>query len=283
MIVMIHALDDAASFHDLFATHPRLTDLVLASDGSRLIASVQIINDQGTRYVSRLWEVDPSGERESRLVARSVQGDCAPAFAADGALLFLSGRENTDSAAEKSESQGVGLWALPDCREARQIAHHPGGISAFAVAKDARAVAYTADLLAGAVNAEVYAELLRERESAMVKAVLYEATTTCAFGAGLGPDEPHTFVLHADGAPVNMRQPGPGGHRRHGALAGRIAGGLHAGRDGPRSRHECRGGRRRGHWRRAPCILAHRSAVLPPGVHGRWLGVGLPAPARRDL
>ena len=116
---MIHALDDATSFHDRFATHPRLTGLALAPDGTRLIAPVQIINDEGTRYVSRLWEVDPSGERESRPVARSVQGDFAPAFATDGTLLFLSGRENTDSTAEKSESQGVGLWALPEGGEAR--------------------------------------------------------------------------------------------------------------------------------------------------------------------
>ncbi len=208
---MIYALDDATSFHDLFARHPRLTDLVLAPDGTHLVASVQLINDQGTRFVSRLWEVDPSGERESRVVARSVQGDCAPAFAADGTLLFLSGRENTDYAAERSDSQGMGLWALPARGEARQIAHHPGGISAFAVAQDARTVAYTADLLPGAVHTEAYAELRRERESAMVNAVLYEAATTCAFGAGPGPDEPHTFVLHADGAPVNAGSQGLAG------------------------------------------------------------------------
>jgi dipeptidyl aminopeptidase/acylaminoacyl peptidase len=211
MIVMIRALDDPTSFHDLFATHPRLTDLVLAPDGTRLVASVQIINDQGTGYVSMLCDVDCSGERESRPVARSVRGDFAPAFAANGTLLFLSGREDTGSAAEKSESQGVGLWALPEGGEARQIAHHPGGISAFAVAKDARTVAYTADLLPGAVNAKAYAALRRERESAMVNAVLYEATATCAFGAGRGPDEPHTFVLHADGAPVNAGRQGLAG------------------------------------------------------------------------
>jgi hypothetical protein len=127
MIVMIRALDDPTSFHDLFATHPRLTDLVLAPDGTRLVASVQIINDQGTGYVSMLCDVDCSGERESRPVARSVRGDFAPAFAADGTLLFLSRREDTGSAAEKSESQGVGLWALPEGGEARQIAHYPGG------------------------------------------------------------------------------------------------------------------------------------------------------------
>ncbi|MFF9673645.1 alpha/beta fold hydrolase [Streptomyces eurythermus] len=211
MIVMIRALDDATSFHDLLATHPRLTNLVLAPDGTRLIASVQIINDQGTGHVRRLWEVDPSGERESRPVARSVQGDFAPAFAADGTLLFLSGRENTDSAAEKSESQGVGLWALPEGGEARQIAHHPGDISSFVAAKDARTVAYTADLLPVTVNAAAYAELRRARESAMVNAVLYEATTPCAFGAGHGPDEPHTFVLHADGEPVNAGSQGLAG------------------------------------------------------------------------
>ncbi|WP_324611974.1 S9 family peptidase [Streptomyces sp. NRRL B-3648] len=211
MIVMIRASDDPTSFHDLFATHPRLTDLVLAPDGTRLIASVQIINNLGTRYVSRLCEVDPSGEHESRPVARSVQGDFAPAFAADGTLLFLSGRESTDPAAKKSESQGVGLWALPEDGEATQIAHHPGDISAFAVAKDARTVAYTADLLPGAVTAEAYADRRRERESAMVNAVLYEATTTPALGIGLGPDEPHTFVQHTDGAPVNAGSQGLAG------------------------------------------------------------------------
>ncbi|MGW1409812.1 hypothetical protein [Streptomyces sp. NPDC002403] len=204
-------MDDALSFHNLFATHLRLTDLVLAPDGTRLVASVQIINDRGTRHVSRLWEVDTSGERESRPMARTVQGDFAPAFTSDGTLLFLSGREKTDSAAEESESQGVGLWALTDCGEARQITRHPGDISAFAVAKDARTVAYTADLLPGAVNAEAYSDLRRERESAMVNAVLYESTTTCPFGAGLGPDEPHTFVLHADGAPVSAGSQGLAG------------------------------------------------------------------------
>ncbi|MFB8208652.1 prolyl oligopeptidase family serine peptidase [Streptomyces sp. NPDC056010] len=210
---MIRALGDGTSFHARFATHPRLTDLVLSPDGTHLIASVQTINDQENRYVSRLWEVDPSGERGSRLVARSAQGNFAPAFAADGTLLFLSGRENAGSAAAKgeSDSQGVGLWALPHRGEPRQIAHHPGGISAFAVAGDARTVAYTADLPPGAVDAEGSAVLLRERRSALVDAVLYDAAMTSAVDAGLGPDEPHTFVLHADRAPVNAGGQGPAG------------------------------------------------------------------------
>ncbi|MFD5189700.1 hypothetical protein ACFWMU_16415 [Streptomyces sp. NPDC058357] len=101
---MIYDPNDATSFHDRLAAHSRLTDLPLAPDGARLIASVRSINDAGTRPIWKLWEIDPSGESDSRLVAGSVQGDFAPTFAADGTLLVLSGRENTDSTGEKSDS-----------------------------------------------------------------------------------------------------------------------------------------------------------------------------------
>jgi dipeptidyl aminopeptidase/acylaminoacyl peptidase len=207
MITMIYAPDDAAAFYDLLAAHPRLTALVLAPDGTRLIASVQSINEEGTRLVSRLWEVDPSGEAEDRLVARSVEGDFAPAVAADGTLLFLSGRENTDS----PDRQGVSMWGLPESGEVEQIAHHPGGISAFTVAANADTVAYTADLLPGAADTEAYAESRRERENAMVNAALYEEAATCAWGTALGPDEPHTFVLRSDGPAVNAGSQGLAG------------------------------------------------------------------------
>ncbi|MFF1452178.1 S9 family peptidase [Streptomyces sp. NPDC058274] len=144
-------------------------------------------------------------------MTQSVPGDFAPAFADDGTLLFLSDREDTDSAGEKGDSQGVAVWGLPEGGEAERIAHHPGGVSTFTVAKDAGAVAYTADLLPGTVGAGRYTEHLRERESALVNAVLYGATAICAWGTALGPEEPHTFVLHSDGAPVNAGSQGPAG------------------------------------------------------------------------
>ncbi|MET9921185.1 S9 family peptidase [Streptomyces sp. NPDC006435] len=199
---MLYEPDGALALHDLLATQSRLTTLALAPDGTRLIALVYSSNEEGTEHVTRLWEIDPSGRREHRLVAGSAEGDFAPAFAADGTLLFLSGRENTDPAGEESDSRGVSLWALPECGEARQIARHPGGIHAFVSAANADTVAYTADLLPDAADIETYTAARRERERAMVTAALYEETAASVWSAALGPDEPHTFVLRSDGHAV---------------------------------------------------------------------------------
>ncbi|WKX11550.1 S9 family peptidase [Streptomyces sp. NL15-2K] len=203
---MAYAPSDVPAFHDLFVAQPRLTDLVLSPDGTRLIASGQVINAEGTRYVSRLWEVDPAGERESRVVGESAQGEFGAAFGGDGRLLFLSAREDGGS------SQGVALWALSERGEVEQVARHPGGISAFAVAKGADVLAYTAALLPGAADAETHAGLRHDRESAMVSAVLYEGGPVRAWGTDLGPGEPHTFVLRrSDGVPVDAGSQGLAG------------------------------------------------------------------------
>jgi dipeptidyl aminopeptidase/acylaminoacyl peptidase len=204
MIDMTPAPHQVPAFHDLFATQPRLTDLVLAPDGRRLIASVRTSDDDGTGYVPRLWEVDPAGDGGTRPapVAGSDAGDFAPAFAADGTLLFLSGR----ASAEEPGSGDVALWALPERGEIRRVAQHPGGISTFAAAPHAAAVAYTAALLPGAADAESHARLRRNRQDAGVDAVLYETGPVRA-----GADEPHTFVLRAGGTPVTVGGQGPAG------------------------------------------------------------------------
>ena len=197
---MVHAPSNITAFHDLLVEEPRLTGLALSPDGTRLIASVQTINSEGTGYVSEMWEVDPSGQSVSGLAAGSVSGAFAPTFAADGTLLMLSAHENDG---QDGDAKSVGLWALPERGEAEPIARHPGGISAFTVAKDTGTVAYTANLLPGATNAETHARLLQERRRAKVNAVLYEADQTRTWDADTGPDEPHTFVLRADGETVN--------------------------------------------------------------------------------
>ncbi|QTE02952.1 alpha/beta hydrolase family protein [Streptomyces cyanogenus] len=206
---MAYERDDTAAFHDLLAAHSRLTGLVLAPDGTRLIASVQSVDEAGTGRVATLWEVDTSGKDESRLLDRSVEGDFDPAFAADGTLLFLSGRESRDVAGQ--EPGGDSLWALPESGEARRIAHHPGGIYAFTAAAKADVVAYTGDLLPDAADIAAYTEFRREREKAMVTAALYEETAAGAWSAALGPEEPHTFVLGPDGLGVSAGSQGLAG------------------------------------------------------------------------
>ncbi|MET9792516.1 hypothetical protein [Streptomyces canus] len=127
-------------FHHPLVEQPRLTELALAPDGTRLVAAVQTLDDEGTRYVSELWEVDPAGEREARLVSGSVPGDFAPVFTADGSLLFFSERG-------PHEPPGAALWALSEHGEAERIAHHPGGMTALTAASHASTLARTAALL----------------------------------------------------------------------------------------------------------------------------------------
>jgi hypothetical protein len=120
MIAMVHTPSDAPGFHDMFVAQPRLVDLVLAPDGTRLIALAQTINHEGTGYTPGLWEVDLSGAREMRLVAESAQGAFAPAFAADGTLLFLSGRELGVHRCGPCPSRARSSWS-PDTQEASPL------------------------------------------------------------------------------------------------------------------------------------------------------------------
>lgn len=201
---MTSMVNDPHALHHRLVDRPRLTGLAFAPDGTRLVASVQTLDDEGTRYVPELWEVDPAGERDARLVTGSRRGDFAPAFAADGTLLFLSDRDPQDP-------PGPALWALPGNGEADRIAHHPGGLTAFAAASRASTLAWTAALMPGAKDPDTHAALLHERDRARVTAVLYEATPTRADGMDLGPAEPHTFVLRGDAPPVDAGAQGLAG------------------------------------------------------------------------
>ncbi|MFJ6700222.1 S9 family peptidase [Streptomyces sp. NPDC091272] len=185
------------AFHDLsaFLATPRVNGLALSPDGSRLVAAVQTLDGEGTAYVSGLWDIDPAGDREPQRLTRSAKGESAPAFAADGTLFFVSGRDNTDPGARKSDGEdGATLWALPERGEARQVARHPGGIAGYALAARAGTLAYAGGLLPGAADAEAHAKLAKDRADSKVTAVLYEAGPTRYWDHDLGPAELHTFV-----------------------------------------------------------------------------------------
>ncbi|MFD7169666.1 prolyl oligopeptidase family serine peptidase [Streptomyces violascens] len=199
---------DSTAFHDLsaFLATPRVNALALSPDGKRLVAAVQSLNAEGNGHVSGLWDIDPAGMREPHRLTRSRKGESAPAFASDGTLCFLSGREDTDPAAAKDSEEGSGVWALPERGEASLIARHPGGIAGFSLARDTGTLAYTAGLLPGAADAEAHGKLLKDRADAKVTAILYEAGLTRFWDSDLGPDEPHTFVRRTrdeHGSPVD--------------------------------------------------------------------------------
>ncbi|WP_406504373.1 S9 family peptidase [Streptomyces sp. NBC_00212] len=199
---------DTTAFHDLsaFLATPRVNALALSLDGKRLVAAVQSLNAEGNGYVSGLWDIDPAGVREPRRLTRSRKGESAPAFASDGTLYFLSGREDTDPAAAKAGEEHPGVWALPESGESALMARHPGPIAGFTLARDTITLAYTAGLLPGAADAEAHGKLRKDRADAKVTAILYESGPTRHWDSDLGPDEPHTFVRRTrdeHGSPVD--------------------------------------------------------------------------------
>ena len=67
---MTHPFDDL----DDYLALPRTSGLALAPDGSRLVTAVQTLNADRTKYVTALWEVDPTGTRPARRLTRSAKG-----------------------------------------------------------------------------------------------------------------------------------------------------------------------------------------------------------------
>ncbi|MDX3797311.1 prolyl oligopeptidase family serine peptidase [Streptomyces sp. AK04-3B] len=198
------------AYHDLpaFLAQPRVNSLALSADGGRLVATVQTLSQDRTRFVSGLWEIDPAGEREALRLTRSGKGESGPAFGPDGVLYFLSERED---GSEEDKHEGAALWALPGRGEAAVVARHPGGITAFTVARESGALAHTAGLLPGAADADAHGKLRTARKDAKVTAILYEAGPTRAWDRDLGPEEQHTFVrAGAEGAVVDAGGQGVG-------------------------------------------------------------------------
>lgn len=112
---------DLANFTDIagyvadiagYVALPRVTALAVSPDGSRLVAAVQQPDTEGAKYVSALWELDPAGTAEPRRLTFSSRGEAAPRFAADGTLLFTSGRPD----AEGDQADAVAKTASGDCR-----------------------------------------------------------------------------------------------------------------------------------------------------------------------
>ena len=100
-------------FHDLdsYVDLPRGAGLALSPDGARLVTGVQTLDPKRTKYVTALWEVDPSGERPARRLTRSAKGEAGAAFLPDGSLLFVSARPDP-TAAEGDDDEAL-LWLLP--------------------------------------------------------------------------------------------------------------------------------------------------------------------------
>jgi dipeptidyl aminopeptidase/acylaminoacyl peptidase len=201
-----------SQFADLddFVALPRVNQLRLAPDGSRLVATVATVSRDGKKFASALWEIDPRGEGAPRRLTVSAAGESSPQFLPDGSLLFLSKRQ-ADGGDEESEKDVVGLWSLPaSAGEARRIATRPGGFSQMAVAADAGTLVLSSPTLAGATTGDDDDRLRKERDDLDVRAILHESTPIRYWDADLGPAELRLVTAAAaagaaDGAELDLR------------------------------------------------------------------------------
>jgi dipeptidyl aminopeptidase/acylaminoacyl peptidase len=192
------------SFDDYLALS-RVTDLVLSPDGTRLVATVAALNDDGNKLISALWELDPSGAEPARRLTRSDKGETGPAFLPDGSLLFVSGRDAEDD-------DPPALWQLPPVGEAHRVLTRPGGVAAVHVARESGAVLFTSKALPGATDHETDEKRRTARKEAKVGAVLYTSSPIRYWDHDLGPDEVRlqaVAALHEDPDVVDLT-PAPG-------------------------------------------------------------------------
>jgi dipeptidyl aminopeptidase/acylaminoacyl peptidase len=191
-----------ASF-DEYLSLSRVVDLALSTDGSRLVATVATLNDEGNKLINALWEIDPSGASDAQRLTRSDKGESSPAFHPDGSLLFVSGRDGEDD-------DPAALWRLPAAGEAERVLTRPGGVSGVKVAVDSGTAIVSSSALPGSTDAEGDEKRRKARKDAKVNAVLHTQSPVRYWDHDLGPDEVRLYAAPAfDGEPSDLT-PTPG-------------------------------------------------------------------------
>jgi dipeptidyl aminopeptidase/acylaminoacyl peptidase len=190
---------------DDYLSLSRVTDLALAPDGSRLVATVATLNEDGNELINALWEIDPSGAREATRLTRSQKGESGPAFLPDGSLLFVSKRDGADD-------DPAALWRLPRAGDAERVLRRPGGVSAVRVARQSGTVVLAGNALPGSTGSDADEQRRTARKEAKVSATLHTGSPVRYWDHDLGPDEVRLFAVAELGGAEQPRDltPQPG-------------------------------------------------------------------------
>jgi dipeptidyl aminopeptidase/acylaminoacyl peptidase len=180
---------------DAFLALRRVAGLVVSPDGTRVVTTIAELNERRTEYVSALWELDPTGQRPARRLTRGAKGESAPAFTADGDVLFVAVRPGADAATRDDEPQGA-LWRLPAAGgEAYEVLALAGGVDRVHTARAADVTIVTAALLPSAADAEDDKRLRGLRKESKVSAVLHTGYPVRHWDHDIGPGQPHLLEV----------------------------------------------------------------------------------------
>ena len=180
---------------DGYLSLSRVTELALSPDGTRLVATIAQLNTDGDKFVSALWELDPSGADEARRLTRSKQGESGPRFGPGGELLFVSKREGADD-------EPAALWQLPaGSGEAQRVLTTPGGVSAVRFGRDSSRAMIATEQLSSSSDAADDEQRRKARKDLKVAATLHTASPVRFWDHDLGPGQTHLMTLPSlDGA-----------------------------------------------------------------------------------
>ncbi|MBN9610675.1 MAG: S9 family peptidase [Actinobacteria bacterium] len=186
----------ATPFHDLdaYVALRRQGAIALSPDGSRLVAVATELNADKTKYVTALWDLDPSGDRQAHRLTRSAPGEGAPRILPDNSVLFVSKRPDP-AAAKPADDEKPALWLLPaGTGEPRQVAAKPGGVGAVHVARGTGRIVLTATVFERTTGPEQDADKRTARKDAKVSAILHDRYPVRYWDHDLGPEQPRLFA-----------------------------------------------------------------------------------------
>ncbi len=186
-----------SSLEDYIAL-PRVEALALSPDGTRAVLTVATLKKDGTAYERSLWSVPTDGSGSPTRLTRSAKGESSASFTAEGGILFVSARPDSEAEQDDESSQ---LWLLPATGgEGRPVTRLAGGVAAIAaVAEAADRLVLSAELLPGGETLEAEAKLRAQRKKKKVAAILHETYPVRFWDHDLGPAQPHLLALDLAG------------------------------------------------------------------------------------
>ncbi|MGH7361601.1 MAG: S9 family peptidase, partial [Candidatus Methylomirabilales bacterium] len=181
---------------DAFLALPRVGGLSLSPDGSRLVTAVATVGPDKKRFVSALWELDPTGDAAPRRLTRSAKGESSARFTPDGAVLCTSARPDPEAGPDTpGDEDRSALWLLPAAGgEAAVVADPPAGVGGFAVARAAGTLALGVALHRSSDTLEEDGEHQKARKDAGVTAQIFDYHPIRSWDHYLGPRELRLFV-----------------------------------------------------------------------------------------
>jgi dipeptidyl aminopeptidase/acylaminoacyl peptidase len=192
-------MDDARFDIEHFIAMPRVSGLAISHDGTRLVTQMaELDDDKRVKYLTSLWEVDPTGEAEPRRLTQPAQGDSLGAFLPDGSLLFTSSRPvpGTES---KGDDEPTRLWLLPPTGEARVVADPPAGVDGVEASRDGSLVVTMVGRYPGTKSGEDDKARQEARDDLKVGAQLFETYPIRYWDHYLGPRQPHLLAASPTG------------------------------------------------------------------------------------